>query len=79
MNYRGRLILTDPEGDVVLVTPPENGSLVWLDAAKGTYLYRPAAGYAGEDTFSVIAVDQWDNISAQTWVIVCVGVCAVEK
>ena len=68
MSYRGQLTVTDPEGDdvrMVLVTSPANGSLLWLDAARGIYLYRPAAGFAGEDSFSVIAVDQWGNTSAQ--------------
>ena len=80
MSYRGQIVLCDPEGDevrAVLVTPPSHGSLIWLDAAQGRYLYRPAAGFAGEDSFSVIAVDQWGNTSAEQTVTVHVGVCAV--
>ena len=82
MSYRGQLTLTDPEGDcvrAVLVTPPAHGSLLWLDAGKGIYLYRPTAGFAGVDSFSVIAADQWGNTSAQTKITVRVGICAVEQ
>lgn len=81
MSYRGQIGFRDPEGDdarLMLVTPPSYGSLIWLDAAAGRYLYRPAAGFAGEDRFSVIAVDQWGNTSAEKTVTVHVGVCAVE-
>ena len=81
MSYRGEVSVSDPEGDAVrcvLTEPPANGSLLWLDAADGIYLYRPAAGFAGEDSFSVIAVDEWGNTSAEKRVTVRVGVCAVE-
>lgn len=82
MTYRGQITVTDPEGDAVrcvLVSPPVHGSLRWVDAASGTYLYIPAAGFAGADTFAIIAVDCWGNTSAQMWVDVRVGVCAVEE
>lgn len=81
MNYRGHLVMSDPEGDrirAMLVSPPLHGSLIWLDAAAGKYLYRPAEGYAGEDRFAVVAVDQWGNMSAQMWVEVRVGQCILE-
>ena len=80
MSYRGQIAFVDPEGDdarALLVTPPAHGALIWLDAAAGRYLYRPATGFAGEDSFSVIAVDQWGNTSAERTVTVHVGVCAV--
>ena len=81
MRYRGRVTVTDPEGDAVrcmTVTSPAHGSLVWLDAARGEYLYTPAVGFAGEDAFAVVAVDRWGNTSAQSLVTVHVGVCGVE-
>lgn len=81
MSYRGRLVMCDPEGDsirVMTVSPPRHGSLILTDAAAGEYLYRPAADYAGEDRFAVVAVDSWGNMSAQMWVEVRVGVCEGE-
>ena len=81
MSYRGRIVMTDPEGDAtraMLVSPPAHGSLIWLDADKGEYLYHPAEGYAGADRFAAVAVDSWGNISSQTWVEVRVGMCAIE-
>ena len=81
MSYRGVLIVTDPECDAsrcMLTVPPAHGALVWTDATRGQYCYIPAAGFAGEDRFAVIAVDRWGNTSAQTWITVHVGVCGVE-
>ena len=81
MRHRGTIAVSDPEGDRVrcmLTVPPQHGSLIWLDAAAGEYLYCPAAGFAGEDRFSVVAVDQWGNTSAQEEICVRVGVCAVK-
>ena len=80
MNRRGRLTVTDPEGDAtrcILVTPPAHGALIWTDAAAGAYCYRPADGFAGEDVFTVAAVDAWGNSSAAVRVTVRVGVCGV--
>lgn len=82
MSLRGQLAVTDPEGDSVrclLVTPPAHGSLLWLDAEQGIYLYQPAAGFAGEDRFAVVAVDAWGNTSVQCHITVRVGVCGVEE
>lgn len=82
MRLRGQLTVTDPEGDGVrclLVTPPAHGSLLWLDAEQGIYLYQAAVGFAGEDHFDVVAVDAWGNTSAQSRVTVRVGVCAAEE
>jgi Bacterial Ig domain len=48
----------DPEGDpltAVQVTPPSHGTLVLN--ANGSFTYTPAAGFAGQDTFTYQASD----------------------
>ena len=82
MCYRGSLKVTDPEGDAtrcMLTEPPVHGALIWEDATRGRYCYIPAAGFAGEDHFCVVAFDRWGNTSAQSRVTVRVGVCGVEN
>ena len=82
MTYRGQLCLTDPEGDEVrcmLTVPPTHGAVIWEDASGGRYRYIPAAGFAGEDRFSLIAVDEWGNTSAQVTITVYVGMCGVAQ
>ena len=71
MTYRdiagyGTLAAADPDGDDLryeIVSFPQKGSVMLIDAAKGTYLYRPAQGYVGSDSFSYVARDPYGNYS----------------
>ncbi|MBT4945810.1 MAG: tandem-95 repeat protein, partial [Candidatus Marinimicrobia bacterium] len=50
----------DPEGDVLsysIVTPPEHGTLLLLNAKLGTYRYSPNTDYTGSDSFTFKAND----------------------
>lgn len=54
------LVAHDPEGDPIvfrLSTAPVNGTVSWTNTATGTLTYRPTAGFAGTDSFAVIASD----------------------
>lgn len=53
------LTATDPDYDPIsfaVVTGPSHGT-IQLDAAAGTFLYTPAAGYSGPDSFTFKASD----------------------
>ncbi len=71
MTYRdvdryGTLCAVDPEGDEVryeIITPPQKGSVMLTDPAKGTYVYRPGKGYIGSDSFTYVARDSYGNYS----------------
>ena len=67
----GRLDAYDPDGDDLryeIVSYPQNGSLILTDSARGEYRYTPANGFAGEDAFRYVAVDQYGNYSASVQV-----------
>ena len=56
---QGQVIATDPEGlelTYSVGTAPANGT-VTLNPASGSYIYTPAANYAGQDRFTFSASD----------------------
>lgn len=63
----GKLEAQDADGDDLrfeAVSFPQKGSILLTDAEKGTYVYRPAKGYVGSDSFSYVARDSYGNYSA---------------
>ena len=61
----GNLSAYDKEGDKVyfeVVKQPSNG-LLKVDG-RGEYVYKPAAGYTGRDSFRYVAVDEYGNYSS---------------
>ena len=71
----GRLSSYDPEGDPVsyeIVKYPRNGAIVISDSSKGEYVYTPAEGFWGQDSFSYVARDIYGNYSAEAEVKVSV-------
>ena len=71
MTYRnidqyGTLCASDPDGDPVryeIVSAPQKGSVLLINAEKGTYVYRPSNGYVGSDSFTYVARDPYGNYS----------------
>lgn len=56
----GQLSGMDPDGDILtyeIVKYPSHGTLTLTDATAGTYLYQPASGYSGKDSFSYTVKD----------------------
>ncbi len=63
----GDLSVADPEGDALtyrVTAYPEHGTLRIVDRAAGTYCYTPLEGYAGKDSFTYHALDEYGNASA---------------
>ncbi len=63
----GKLSAHDPEGDALrfdIVSYPAHGVLMLTDAESGEYVYLPAGGYAGRDSFTYVARDKYGNYSA---------------
>lgn len=55
----GQVAATDPDGDALtfaVARAPEHGT-VSLDAATGRFVYTPAPGYEGADSFEVVVRD----------------------
>ena len=74
--YYGNINATDPEGDGLdfqVISFPEHGILTLTDAARGSYVYAPAAGYTGSDAFTVVVRDEYGNYSQTQTVSVQVG------
>ncbi|MBE6633931.1 MAG: hypothetical protein E7620_06270 [Ruminococcaceae bacterium] len=72
----GTLSAYDPDGDSLIfeiVSYPKNGSLEITDTAKGSYVYRPNAGYVGGDSFTYVARDAYGNYSASATVSLTVN------
>lgn len=56
----GILSGSDADGDALsfqIVSYPKNGTLSLLDAAYGSYRYKPISGYTGEDSFTYVVRD----------------------
>lgn len=67
----GKLSAHDPEGDEMvyeIVSYPKNGSVTLTDRQGGTYVYTPAEGYVGSDSFTYVARDKYGNYSASATV-----------
>ncbi len=78
MALAGTVSAYEPDGDDMvfeIVTYPQNGSVLLTDAEIGAYTYKPAAGYAGSDSFSYVARDRYGNYSAKATVVLNVEVC----
>ncbi len=63
----GTLPCHDPEGDktiVEIVSYPKEGTLCLSDKYTGEYIYTPASGYSGKDSFVYVARDIYGNYSA---------------
>lgn len=72
----GSVQTMDPEGDTVdlqVVTYPKHGTLAVLNAARGSYCYTPGRDFIGEDSFVVVARDDYGNYSSVQTVNVQVG------
>ena len=70
----GTLLAEDPEGDVLyyeVCTYPQNGTVV-LDSHTGGFVYMPAEGYHGEDSFTWRVQDENDAYSAPATVQITV-------
>lgn len=71
LSAHGRLSAYDPDGDTLIfeiVSYPQNGVVRLSDVNMGTYVYTPFSGYAGSDSFSYVARDQYGNYSASATV-----------
>ncbi len=78
MSVAGSVSAYEPDGDGMvfeIVSYPQNGSVTLTDAATGSYLYTPFAGYSGSDSFSYVARDAYGHYSAKATVTLSVGVC----
>ena len=67
MAVYGSLSAYDPDGDEMcfeVVSYPQNGSVRFLDATSGRYVYTPAQGFVGSDRFEYVARDRYGNYSA---------------
>ncbi|MCQ2354663.1 MAG: S-layer homology domain-containing protein [Clostridia bacterium] len=65
----GQLSGIDPDGDALMyeiVNYPSHGCLTLTDASAGTYLYRPASGYSGKDSFTYTVRDSLGNYADGT-------------
>jgi hypothetical protein len=65
---------TDPNGDPLVAKPlvgPSHGSLTL--SPDGSFVYTPASGFRGTDTFEYVAVDPSNNRSAPATVMIGVG------
>lgn len=72
----GSMNAYDPDGDSLryeVISYPQNGSLILLDAATGAYRYQPDQGFAGQDSFRYVAVDRYGNYSQSATVSVTVS------
>ncbi len=84
--YKGRsaygiLSAYDPDGDDLcyeIVSYPQNGSVLMLDAEQGTYVYTPNAKHVGSDSFSYVARDPYGNYSAMATVTLSVSLCGTD-
>ena len=62
----GHLAASDPEGDALefmIVSYPENGTLVLTDKTSGSYTYTPVSGFVGEDRFVYVVRDAYGNFT----------------
>lgn len=67
MEIYGNLSAYDPDGDAItfeVISYPQNGSVRFLDAKSGRYVYTPAQGFVGNDRFEYVARDRYGNYSS---------------
>ncbi|MBE6602696.1 MAG: hypothetical protein E7637_09400 [Ruminococcaceae bacterium] len=67
----GKLSGYDPDGDRAIfeiVSYPRNGSVLLESRESGEYVYTPASGYVGSDSFSYVVRDKYGNYSASATV-----------
>ena len=67
MAVYGNLSAYDPDGDEMtfeVVSYPQNGSVRFLDATSGRYVYTPTQGFVGNDRFEYVARDRYGNYSS---------------
>ena len=72
----GTLCATDPEGDAlefIVIEYPAHGTLTLTDSAYGDYVYTPAAGYVGSDSFTFTVRDHYGNYATPAEVSVTVA------
>jgi hypothetical protein len=65
VSINGNFQAVDPEGDMLgfrVVTPPRKGT---LQISGGSFVYIPAEGKKGKDSFTYVAIDTAGNISAE--------------
>jgi len=63
----GNLLFNDPEGDITdlqIVSYPQHGVLTITNPSRGTYKYCPDANFIGNDSFVVVARDNYGNYSS---------------
>ena len=63
----GSVQTLDPEGDTIdlqVVSFPKHGTLTVLSADRGSYCYTPSRDFVGEDSFVVVARDDYGNYSS---------------
>ena len=66
VTYSGTLRADDPENDPLnfeIISEPKHGSVSFVDASRGYYVYTAKDGYTGADSFVVQAKDKYGNKS----------------
>jgi hypothetical protein len=69
----GRLIASDPEGDIlryVITKYPSKGLLELTNDAYGSYCYTPKPNWTGSDSFTYAVYDQYGNRSDEVKVTI---------
>jgi hypothetical protein len=67
---------SDPDSDTVAVwnyTAPAHAGGGFAVSLTGSFVYQPAAGYVGRDTFTFVAADGMGNLASGTVSIVVTG------
>ncbi len=62
----GKLAATDADGDTLtfsIVVAPAHGSVTLTNASTGAFIYTPASGFSGSDSFTFKATDSAGNAS----------------
>ena len=63
----GNVRTSDPEGDItdlLVVSYPKHGTLTVTNSSRGSYCYTPSQDFIGEDSFVVVARDDYGNYSS---------------
>lgn len=75
ISYFGTLNAKDRDGDSLyfrVTVYPEHGTLTLLDRKTGAFRYTPDEGFAGKDSFSYVARDEYGHFSTESTVSVSV-------
>ncbi len=75
ISYFGSLSASDADGDGLyfrVTAYPKNGTLTLLDRETGSFRYTPKDGYAGKDSFTYVARDEYGHFSTEGTVSVTV-------